>query len=107
MKHIIDKWPDMFDQCDCEEIPEYWSDNIVALCTILDGYCKLHSIELKVMQVKEKFGGLRFYYMLAEATNQQEHFIRNLVGEVECLCRMPTIRIVPAAAFWDTEEDEG
>ncbi len=65
-KKFKEEWPEMFRDVRCGfYLPERWED-------LLDSLCERIALELdradlpegtiKVVQVKEKFGGLRFYY---------------------------------------------
>ena len=66
---LIEKWSSIFtnekgDQVVCYlEIPENWYNLVDTLCHQIVGYLKQNpdACPFYVVQVKEKFGGLRFY----------------------------------------------
>jgi len=51
------------------------------LCRLIDGT----DIEIIATQVKEKFGGLRFYYYTEDATNEMSKKIMDIVDHAEDL----------------------
>ena len=46
------------------EIDAGWLDLLEQLCEKLDGIAKNHGVTITALQIKEKFGTLRFYYSL-------------------------------------------
>ncbi len=61
------EWPEFFRDCYCGFwLPERWEDIVWRLCGQiaweLNQVAKLPLETVKVAQVKEKFGGLRFYF---------------------------------------------
>lgn len=68
---LLEKWTSLFtdDEGDRSlhylEIPEEWYPLIDTLCHLIDGYLRREpdACPLYVVQIKEKFGGLRFYYV--------------------------------------------
>ena len=63
---LRDRYPEFFSSAPLREIAclPGWLDLIDELCGTLKTYLKAHPEvpEVRVRQVKEKFGGLRFYY---------------------------------------------
>jgi hypothetical protein len=71
-RQLCEKYPELFRgrhksmmetlMCWGFECDDGWFEIIDNLCLELTEYCKKHDIEIpEVVQVKEKFGGLRFY----------------------------------------------
>lgn len=56
-----ERWPSMFEDVYCGfDLPKGWFDIVWKLCLSLEHYYPNSNI--KVAQVKEKFGSLRFYF---------------------------------------------
>lgn len=62
MKAVVEAHP-MLRDVECGvTVEDGWADIIAALCVKIEAYCKAEGMPLPVVgQVKEKFGGLRFY----------------------------------------------
>ncbi len=61
-EEIHAKYPTRFENVYCgEDCGKGWYDLIDQLCTALEKECNRTGASYKVGQVKEKFGGLRFY----------------------------------------------
>lgn len=61
------------------QIPEGWG---TVLVNLLDKIESLEDVEVHVIQIKEKFGGLRFYY---QGSGKDYSKVRGLVLEAEML----------------------
>lgn len=59
---------DMTKTCMCWgiEVDDGWYDLIDALCHQIQSHCQWRDINVEAVQVKEKFGGLRFYVDCSE-----------------------------------------
>jgi hypothetical protein len=61
-KYMEKEYPYLFEEhCGGFAIGPGWRHIVVELCNDITWYCKQKQINIKVQQVKEKFGGLRFY----------------------------------------------
>jgi len=68
-EELIVKYPDLFDKDESGfdyinfYFPKGWKTIVFTLCSCINGYTKRYpGIKVTVEQIKEKFGGLRFYY---------------------------------------------
>ena len=73
------------------EIGDGWSELIVALCAHIDAVLKDHpDARFDVVQVKEKFGALRFYYRLEDVEDSVAQAVREAVDLAceasACIC---------------------
>lgn len=67
----------------CNHYPEDWEWVVQAVIKRIEGLCEWKKIDKKdfrVDQVKEKFGGLRFYWSVD--CDVDEHFIRSVENAV-------------------------
>jgi len=65
-------------------VPPGWIDLVDTLLTCLDDAVKLEEKAVfKIIQIKEKFGGLRFYYSLEDASEALKTQVANLVEIAE------------------------
>ena len=78
-KHLKEKYPEMYDNVYCGiYIDKGWFNLVDTLSKQIYDYANSHGLEYpKVAQVKEKFGGLRFY---ADYTNE---YMNNLIDTAE------------------------
>jgi hypothetical protein len=71
IQKLLDDFPDMFEFCSLE-VPLGWEDLVYELTS------KIYKIEpVQVSQIKEKFGGLRYY------TNGHSDIVDDLINEYE------------------------
>ena len=65
------------------DVPDEWYDLIDSLCSLIHYYCKFNPDVEQVVaeQVKEKFGGLRFYYRGGDG----DQYIRGMISLAEVL----------------------
>ena len=69
------------------EVGDGWSALIVLLCERLDTILQeVPQAQMTVKQVKEKFGGLRFYYSLDGASDEVAATIGQTVQSVTAAC---------------------
>ncbi len=69
------------------EFSDGWSPIIVALCARLDTILQeTPGASIEVLQVKEKFAGLRFYYKLHDANDQTAAALREAVNLAAATC---------------------
>lgn len=59
---LLKKYPKIFPNGFYFECGDGWYDLIDELCGFIQRHCDHNKVELAAAQVKEKFGGLRFYY---------------------------------------------
>lgn len=61
--NLKEKYPKIFKDIHWANygFPETWTSLVDQLCQEIQDYCDLNKIQVKCDQVKEKFGGLRFY----------------------------------------------
>jgi len=78
-KDFKEKWPDMFENVYCGfSLPVGWTELVWRLCSLIDWRINGNPYifekngtkkpDVKVVQVKEKFGGLRFYFRGGDET---------------------------------------
>jgi hypothetical protein len=91
-RQLCEKYPELFrgrhksrqETCMCWgfECGEGWFGLISDLCHNLTNYCVENNIEIpEVVQVKEKFGGLRFY--IGETPENHWHPICDIISAAE------------------------
>lgn len=78
---LFDEFPDILERCDdvtksCMfwglDVGDGWYDILHGLCTELRAACSKNSgMTCKAEQVKEKFGGLRFYVRITEPNEEE------------------------------------
>ena len=93
------------------EVKRGWFGILLELGTDLEKYCNEHKIDLPIiLQIKEKFGTLRFYYTLKDKTIAEEHknAIREMVKKAEDLSEITCEKcgekgeLVVDSNFWST-----
>lgn len=90
------------------ELPAGWFDIVDALCRDIEGLLGSEPDRFEVQQIKEKFGGLRFYYSLEGAEDMfidfhTERGIRTIVNKGDGPPLMDRIRsLVEAASLRST-----
>lgn len=67
------------------ECPEGWQNMFYDLLYAIKPILEICGGTLQIRQVKEKFGGLRFYYELSNCDDKATQEIRNLVNYAEDL----------------------
>ena len=76
---LVEKYPDMF-QTHYAAVGKGWATLITRLCDQIHWRVKNYDLEMpKVVQIKEKFGELRFYY------HGGDDYIRGLVDMAESI----------------------
>src|SRR3990167_1241920 len=91
-KQLCEKYPELFRgrnkpmtetlMCWGFECDDGWYDLIDGLCLALSSYCEDNNIEIpEAVQVKEKFGGLRFY--LGGVHKDHFHAVHGLTDQAE------------------------
>ncbi|MCK9458535.1 MAG: hypothetical protein M0R80_02755 [Proteobacteria bacterium] len=75
-----EKYPEFFPATGYVEIAiaEGWNDLVDRLFTAI----RANKVDLKVLQIKEKFGGLRFYYSI-DTGGGDVHSVLNLIEQAE------------------------
>ena len=89
---LYEKYPEIFSRKEspnksmCHlECDDGWFDILDTLCGQIKQSLESHKdVRVEVVQIKEKFGGLRFYYdfILSEAANQKEGDFESLSSEI-------------------------
>lgn len=90
LKSVVNKYPRVFADIHTDvmsEIPTGWTALVEELCSRLDSNFNEHdpnqTTVFDVMQIKEKFGSLRFYHHI-ETTNDSLYWrIKSLIHECE------------------------
>lgn len=87
---MVNKYPRVFADFSDEvfsEIPEGWTVLVDQMCKQLDGILKSmdpnHATVFTVMQIKEKFGSLRFYYHIETTNDSLYQRIKSIIHEHE------------------------
>lgn len=95
---IIANFPKLFNKTSCIECGDGWFDLIYTLCKTIQDHIdhKMqhhavdHDIQLTVLQCKEKFGGLRFYFMGGDDyTGGMIHLAENMSYKICQGCGVP------------------
>ena len=77
---LFDKYPKIFVQKVLEiDTGDGWYDILDTLCGQIQNHQNLFGLNVEAVQVKEKFGGLRFYY------NGGDEFIEGLTSMAEAI----------------------
>ena len=83
------RYPEFFRDVYCGNFcPEAWLPLVDKLCGLLQHHMKHRGDPLnflEVSQVKEKYGGLRFYYHYSGTSTNVEGYIRGVVDLAESL----------------------
>lgn len=112
-KELVNKYPSLFGYYNEEfdgpapqislfgfECGDGWYDIIDSLCETITE----QDIDLKVVQVKEKFGGLRFYYGEVEVEDERKGDL--LHGAVRMACNM-SFRVCESCGSPGEHRDDG
>ena len=70
------------------ETPQGWYPLIRALIKTLDTILDIDSSKIKVTQIKEKFGGLRFYYHIEDTASESRYRVDGAVSMAEAMSRI-------------------
>lgn len=90
LQELINKYPKIFDKSTYSIgwwAPDTWIPLIDELCNTIQNYCDTHPEEKQIVceQMKEKFGGLRFYVNFA--TDEIYKHIKNCEKQSYELCQ--------------------
>lgn len=88
MTNLKEKYPKIFENIHWANygFPETWTDLIDNLCKEIQDYCDLHDdFQVRCVQVKEKFGGLRFY--VEESDSGIDEIIRKYEKQSIKMCQ--------------------
>lgn len=90
-RRIMDKYPNIFpveNKGLSLEIGAGWLSLVDELCMVLDRICKTSNVSITAMQVKEKFGSLRFYFMLEYPEDINEEGAKKIKDSVGSIINM-------------------
>ena len=68
---------------------EHWLELIDSTCTIINAYCEQHGVQFNALQVKVKWGQLRFYWTMSpndETTHEHWDFFSAIIEHLEGAC---------------------
>lgn len=102
-REIMEKYPEIFREMDMSKlescmywglaIGDGWQAHVDSVCALIQELSNRTGVKLIAVQVKEKFGGLRFYYSLEFPEDMEEKKIDwltkrfdGLVQVMEALC---------------------
>jgi len=81
------RWPEFFRDVSCGyDIPDEWERVLWHLCAAIEWELRRASrplTDLKISQIKNKFGGLRFYYTVVGSDNELDRVVRAIHKLVE------------------------
>ena len=74
-EEVLNKHPDILKSTGRVGVGDGWLPVIDKYCTQLDTLAKETGIQVIAQQVKEKFGGLRFYYLMETPDKCDENWV--------------------------------
>jgi len=76
---LVQKYPHLLEHVKYPDVGDGWESLLVNLCDAINHHCSYHKDvkPVQVYQIKEKFGGLRFYYVGGD------EYVRGLVAFAE------------------------
>jgi len=87
---VIEAHPQIFAVSELSVRSEEWLKLIDAVCVIASSYGEQHNVQFHAMQVKVKWGDLRFYWAMSpndETTHEHWDFFSALISHLEEVCR--------------------
>lgn len=78
-KELKDKFPDLYDGLTSLSVGDGWFALLTTLSGIITHHAKHKKLTIRAVQVKEKFGGLRFY------TSGADEYVTGAVAMAESL----------------------
>lgn len=100
MINFKEKYPKIFSECFSLGVPEHWESIVDELCTDLQEYADKSGRQAQCVQVKEKFGSLRFY--LVSEDDEMDNMIRVATTKSREVCIKcgSTENITPSTSGW-------